>query len=517
VQALLDRVKRLIGREPTACCPVTGGFTPAQRFRVEFADGSSAFAKLATTEPTAAALRAEHRWYSALRAAFMPALLGFEDGPCPLLVLEDLSHAHWPPPWHGAQPARVLAALRELAATRPLPADLPVLEGRRSALAGWVVVERDPEPLLALELCSQRWLARALPELLRAEQQAQLSGDDLLHLDVRSDNLCLAGERVVFVDWNCAARGNAAVDRAFLAPSLRLEGGPLPEEIMPGHTALAAFVAGFFAARAGLAPIPDAPGVRPIQLRQLRIALPWAARALGLPPPDGCWAQLALSRATRALAAGEIAVAGWHLQMEELIGDAYLAAADPRAQSGKSGDETDWRWSRELILEALPRGGSVLDVGCANGYLMESLARWAGERGQSLVVHGLEISPRLATLARTRLPDMAERVHTGNAIDWCPPQRFDLVHTGLDYVPAFQQRELLVRLCRDVVAPGGRIVLRAERVRSGSDDVRAEVEALGFSIGGVIERRHPHTGELRRSVWLDANQVQADSSAAVRS
>jgi 2-polyprenyl-3-methyl-5-hydroxy-6-metoxy-1,4-benzoquinol methylase len=404
----------------------------------------------------------------------------------------------------------VLASLREVAATRPLPAELPRLEERRSALAGWAVVARDFAPLLALELCSQRWLAHALPELLRAEQHAQLGGDDLLHLDLRSDNLCLAGERVVFVDWNCAARGNAAVDRAFLAPSLRLEGGPLPDDVLPGQAPLAAFVAGFFAARAGLAAIPDAPGVRLIQLRQLRIALPWAARALGLPPPDGRWVQLALSDAEHALAAGEIDVAGWHAQLEQLIGDAYLAVADPRAQSGKSGDETDWRWSRELILEALPRGGSVLDVGCANGYLMESLMRWAGERGQSIVVHGLEISPRLATLARSRLPGMAERIHTGNAIDWCPPQRFDLIHTGLDYVPAFQQRDLLVRLCRDVVSPGGRIVLRAERVRSGSDDTRAQVEALGVSIGGVLERRHPHTGELRRSVWIDAAQIQAD-------
>jgi len=69
-------------------------------------------------------------------------------------------------------------------------------------------------------------------------------------------------------------------------------------------------------------------------------------------------------------------------------------------------------------------------VRCANGYLMESLMRWADKRGQSLVIHGIEISPHLATLARTRLPGMAKRIHTGNAIDWCPPQRFDLVAGG---------------------------------------------------------------------------------------
>ena len=49
----------------------------------------------------------------------------------------------------------------------------------------------------------------------------------------------------------------------------------------------AAWLLGFFAARAGLPPIPDAPGVRPIQLAQLEVVLPWACRLLALPPPGG--------------------------------------------------------------------------------------------------------------------------------------------------------------------------------------------------------------------------------------
>ena len=48
---------------------------------------------------------------------------------------------------------------------------------------------------------------------------------------------------------------------------------------------LVSLVTGYFAARAGLPVIPHAPLVREVQLTQLRVALPWAARALGLPPP----------------------------------------------------------------------------------------------------------------------------------------------------------------------------------------------------------------------------------------
>ena len=50
---------------------------------------------------------------------------------------------------------------------------------------------------------------------------------------------------------------------------------------------LAAVISGFFAERAGKPVIPTAPRVRVVQTQQLRTALPWAARALGLPALDG--------------------------------------------------------------------------------------------------------------------------------------------------------------------------------------------------------------------------------------
>jgi hypothetical protein len=60
-------------------------------------------------------------------------------------------------------------------------------------------------------------------------------------------------------------------------------------------------------------------------------------------------------------------------------------------------------------------------VGCASGYLMETLVSWCHERGHTIEPYGLDISPELADLARCRLPHWAERIFTGNAIDWLPP------------------------------------------------------------------------------------------------
>lgn len=281
--AAVTRTERVLGVAAEAWTPVTGrGYALGDRWLVQLENGTTAFAKRALGEPTAEQLREEHAVYAGLGAAFMPRLLGWEDGPLPLLVLEDLSAATWPPPWSEDSVEAVLETLAAVAATDPpgglrrLAADPPV---------GWPEVARDPEPFLGLGLCPAAWLEEALPSLLAASDPARLDGGALLHLDVRSDNLCLHDGRAVLVDWNWASVGNPAVDVAFWLPSLTLEGGPRPDEVArlaPGASELAAIVAGFFAALAGLPPPAGAPTVRPFQLAQLEVALPWAIRVLGL-------------------------------------------------------------------------------------------------------------------------------------------------------------------------------------------------------------------------------------------
>jgi aminoglycoside phosphotransferase (APT) family kinase protein len=132
-------------------------------------------------------------------------------------------------------------------------------------------------------------LQRFLPELKEAAAAADVGGDRLLHLDVRSDNVCLREGVAILVDWNWACVGDPLFEVAAWLPSLHAEGGPSPEEVLapgtPGLDAFAALLAGYFCAHAVKPPIPEAPHVRPLQLAQARTALPWAARALGLSQP----------------------------------------------------------------------------------------------------------------------------------------------------------------------------------------------------------------------------------------
>jgi hypothetical protein len=126
------------------------------------------------------------------------------------------------------------------------------------------------------------WSTRHLDRLadLEAEAPSAVAGDALLHLDVRADNLLLTLERVLVVDM------------VFFAPSVAMQGGPPPEELLARHpyarragtealTAVVAAMAGFFI-REGLQPAPPGlPTLRAFQAAQGDVARSWLARRTG--------------------------------------------------------------------------------------------------------------------------------------------------------------------------------------------------------------------------------------------
>ena len=286
----VERAVRALHAEPAAWRTVArGGQTAASRWIATMPDGSTRFVKIAFTMDTASWIRDEHLFYAQHRGlAFTPELLGwFDDGDRPVLVLEDLSRATWPPPWERSGVDAVLACLSDVASTTP-SRELPPVGRSQFDREGWREIAGDPEPFLRLGLCDADWLHGHLDALTDAADRAVLEGDALLHFDVRSDNICLRDGGAMLVDWNFACLGNPLADVTAWLPSLHAEGGPTPEEVVdpsPEVASFAAMFAGYFASHAGRPPIPEAPHVRPLQLMQARTAIPWASRALGLTEP----------------------------------------------------------------------------------------------------------------------------------------------------------------------------------------------------------------------------------------
>lgn len=177
---------------------------------------------------------------------------------------------------------------------------------------------------------------------------------------------------------------------------------------------------------------------------------------------------------------------------------AYLGGTNPRQQSGFARDEGAWERFRRPVVAPVRGDGTYLDVGCASGLLMESVARWAAEDGHAVEPYGLDISEKLAELARRRLPAWRGRIFTGNALFWEPAARFDYVRTELVYVPRPRRREYAERLLARVVAPGGRLIVcsygssRPEGARA--EPLVDELRDWGFAIDGIHDVASPEHG-----------------------
>jgi len=205
----------------------------------------------------------------------------------------------------------------------------------------------------------------------------------------------------------------------------------------------------------------------------------------------------------------------YYERIRALLEDAYVSAderGDVFGGSGSSGDMTSWEGKRRVIARAFDRPGRWLDIGCANGLLMETLAAWVAERGHRIEPYGLDLSNRIAERARKRLPHWATRIWTGNVMKFEPPIRFDYVTVLADAVPIQSRRELLMRLARLYLKPGGRLILSCYAPGGfllGKPALEAEsaaeiLRAAGFDPVGETEVRNPVTGAAKvRVAWID--------------
>ena len=131
----VDRVSRALGGRPVAWRPAPGHGAPSnRRWVVTLPGGATAFVKIAAYDYTAGWLRNEHANYVALQSSpHVPRLLGWDDDDVhPVLAIEDLSEAAWPPPWSPAHIDAVFGALEAIHAEQP-PRGMTV-EDRKSVV-----------------------------------------------------------------------------------------------------------------------------------------------------------------------------------------------------------------------------------------------------------------------------------------------------------------------------------------------------------------------------------------------
>jgi len=182
---------------------------------------------------------------------------------------------------------------------------------------------------------------------------------------------------------------------------------------------------------------------------------------------------------------------------------AYLRESDPIKQSGFSGGPQRWRAERAPILEAIPTNGDLLDIGCANGHLLECLVHWGSELGLALTPFGIDCSAALVALARQRLPNFRANFWVANAWGWTPPRRFQYVYSVFDCVPRADLGAFAEQLMENVVGPGGRLILGAYGSRSRREPpapIDVMLTDLSYEVAGSTRAGTPETA---RFAWID--------------
>ena len=277
-----------------------GGYSPGLAARVRCANGARFFVKAVSAEAnpdTPRLHRQEGQVLAALEPVIterqlpIPRLHGMVDRPpWVALVLQDVAGTQPKLPWQNAELQQVVAAVDQLAQTlTPAPVPVPPVTERLGAeFTGWRA--------LAASGARQHldsWSRAHLDQLaaLEATWTGHAAGDTLLHADLRADNILITDQGAIVVDWPWACRGAAFVDLVLFAPSVTMQGGPPPMDLVAssrsgraaGQQAIAALVcamAGYLTQRSLQPPPPGLPTVRDLQAAQASIAREWLTQLL---------------------------------------------------------------------------------------------------------------------------------------------------------------------------------------------------------------------------------------------
>jgi hypothetical protein len=310
------RVEATLGSPVQRASRVWGGYGPTPTFRLRLANGGRAFFKAINAESNEfmhTAFGRELRFYDELRPLFTrwcPKFLGaFDLEDWRVILLEDLGPKS-APPWTPSLARKTIGALAEFH-QHGMGVQLPdwvrqESDWIRDGGAGWHWLDGPQYVRSVASIAGQAadaafdWLVLAGPGIREAAWRLAEPGlpQCLQHGDVRSDNLRVRDGRLYLFDWPHITAGTAETDVVLFIETITVEGGPLPEQLMPAYESSLALdpelvraaicaTLGMFLDWAWQPEIPGLPRVRRFHGQQVRALIEWLCRIT--PLPDASW------------------------------------------------------------------------------------------------------------------------------------------------------------------------------------------------------------------------------------
>jgi hypothetical protein len=316
-ERLRARITENAGEEIAHAEIAWGGFGPSATFILRLPSGRKLFCKgshpgQTDVGNTAFAREKLHYEHFPELAQFAPGYHGaVEEAGWHMLVLDCVERTREVPPWDTKSCADTIDLIARFHDATPAHAEEVLPKAEESSAfdlvkheLGWGSLAGDPAArarfLALFGPDAPAWFDKNIARLVSLEAAAPTVGGprSWLHLDIRSDNLLFAQDRIVLVDWPFLVCGPRLWDIGFFLPSLAGEGGPEPALALADYEKIsgirfaadevlivAATIAGFFAARAGEPDIPALPRLRWVQKLQLYPALTWTCALSKTSPP----------------------------------------------------------------------------------------------------------------------------------------------------------------------------------------------------------------------------------------
>ncbi|PRB13420.1 aminoglycoside phosphotransferase family protein [Microbacterium sp. MYb62] len=289
---LRRRIIDAIGGRFLADTPAQSGFSASYAGVVTTSKGS-AFVKACARdwhEDSLHFLRAEMQVLAMLPPPLAPTVISAVDEAAgAALLLEPIDGHHPGDPWSLEDLHAIAETLRILSTTTAPPGLVSAADGMVPGFTRWAEISTDERLLSGLPEA----LRDRMPDLMIIERDFRdaVSGDVLVHDDVRADNILIDDGRAHLLDWPHARRGAAWIDLPCLLPSIEAAGGPSCEEAWavfeehdaPPQAELLPVISGFASFLwywQGQPEIPQLPGLRAFQRAQAIPALRWLAGLL---------------------------------------------------------------------------------------------------------------------------------------------------------------------------------------------------------------------------------------------
>jgi SAM-dependent methyltransferase len=195
----------------------------------------------------------------------------------------------------------------------------------------------------------------------------------------------------------------------------------------------------------------------------------------------------------------------WFDALKSELEESYLRHNQPWEQSGFFISKEAWVKCRKPIADCIEKSGTFLDIGCANGFFLQCLLEWAGERGIEIIPYGLDLSERLIDLAKKRLPQYRRSFYIGNGWNWKSPIKFDYVRTEIAYVPESLQKPFIERIISLYLKAGGKLLVAEYRSRKDDPEkpwVDETLKSWGLKVAKKVSGFYDNK-ELTRVAVLD--------------